>query len=65
MAIVLNVWSSTNVLASIRLEEKRKAFSAAYHKQKKVIRRQLTEAKKNANVDDKSRALLAQYGYQV
>ena len=52
---------STNVVR--RLEERRKAKGAAYYERKKVQRRQLAEAQKNAKVDDKTKTALAQYGY--
>jgi large subunit ribosomal protein L13Ae len=46
-----------------RLEERRKIKSAAYYERKKVARRQLTEAQKTANVDDKTKKELAELGY--
>ena len=47
----------------IRLEERRKVKGAAYYERKKAARRQLAEAKKTANVDDKVKSKLAEYGY--
>jgi large subunit ribosomal protein L13Ae len=46
-----------------RLEERRKAKSAAYYQRKKATRRQLAEALKAPNVDVKIRSQLAEYGY--
>ena len=46
-----------------RLEERRKYKGAAYYERKKAIRRQLSEAQKNATVDDKTKQQLAEYGY--
>lgn len=46
-----------------RLEERRKAKGAAYYERKKAARRQITEAKKNAKVDDKTAKALEAYGY--
>ncbi len=46
-----------------RLEERRKVKGAAYYERKKAARRQLTEAKKTATVDDKTKEKLASYGY--
>jgi len=46
-----------------RLEERRKVKGAAYYERKKAARRQLTEAKKNAKVDEKTQTQLAEYGY--
>lgn len=46
-----------------RLEERRKVKGAAYYERKKAARRQLAEAKKTANVDDKVKSKLAEYGY--
>lgn len=46
-----------------RLEERRKAKSAAYYERKKIAARQLTDAKKNATVDSKTQEALAAYGY--
>ena len=48
---------------SHRLEERRKVKGAAYYERKKAARRQLSEAQKNAKVDKKTRAQLADYGY--
>ena len=46
-----------------RLEERRKVKSHAYYERKKAIRRQLGEAQKKANVDQKTKTQLAKYGY--
>lgn len=46
-----------------RLEERRKAKGAAYYERKKAATRQLSEAKKNAKVDDKTTKALEAYGY--
>ena len=46
-----------------RLEERRKVKGAAYYERKKAARRQLSEAQKNAKVDEKTKAQLADYGY--
>lgn len=46
-----------------RLEERRKAKSAAYYERKKLAQRQLTEAKKNAKVDNKTAEALTNFGY--
>ncbi|KAI5865280.1 ribosomal protein L13 domain-containing protein [Durotheca rogersii] len=46
-----------------RLEERRKAKSAAYYERKKLARRQLSEAKKNATVDSKTTETLKSLGY--
>ncbi len=46
-----------------RLEERRKVKGAAYYERKKAVRRQLSEAKKNAKVDEKTKTQLEEYGY--
>lgn len=46
-----------------RLEERRKVKGAAYYERKKAARRQLMEAQKNAQVDEKTKKQLAEYGY--
>ena len=46
-----------------RLEERRKVKGAAYYERKKAVRKQLSQATKNAKVDDKVKKQLAQYGY--
>ena len=46
-----------------RLEERRKVKGAAYYERKKAVRRQLSEAQKNAKVDEKTKSQLAEYGY--
>ena len=46
-----------------RLEERRKVKGAAYYERKKAAKRQLSDAKKNANVDGKTKSQLAEYGY--
>ncbi|KAL9024543.1 MAG: hypothetical protein Q9196_006443, partial [Gyalolechia fulgens] len=53
-------WKYQDVVA--RLEERRKVKGAAYYERKKATRRQLSEAQKNAKVDDKTKAQLADYG---
>ena len=45
-----------------RLEERRKAKSAAFYERKKVNRRQLAEAQKTAT-GEKIKSQLAEYGY--
>lgn len=45
------------------MEERRKVKGAAYYERKKAIKRQLSEAKKTAKVDDKTKQQLADYGY--
>ncbi|KAK8096994.1 60S ribosomal protein l16 [Apiospora kogelbergensis] len=66
----LSVVSATRTAGSTRmllrgmlLEERRKAKSAAYYERKKLAQRQLSEAKKNAKVDDKTAQALTSYGY--
>lgn len=46
-----------------RLEDRRKAKSAAYYERKKVAQRQLSEAKKSAKVDANTTKALEAYGY--
>lgn len=46
-----------------RLEERRKAKGAAYYERKKLAARQLSEAKKNAKVDQKTAKALESLGY--
>lgn len=46
-----------------RLEERRKVKGAAYYERKKAARRQLAQAQKSANVDQKVKEKLAEYGY--
>lgn len=46
-----------------RLEERRKAKSAAYYERKKVAQRQLVDARKNAKVDNKTSQALESLGY--
>lgn len=46
-----------------RLEERRKVKSAAYYERKKAARRLLAQAQKTANVDEKIKSQLAEYGY--
>jgi large subunit ribosomal protein L13Ae len=50
-------------LTSSRLEERRKVKGAAYYERKKAARRQLAQAKNDANVDSKIKTQLAEYGY--
>ncbi|MCJ1365116.1 60S ribosomal protein L16B [Acarospora aff. strigata] len=54
-------WKYQDVVA--RLEERRKVKGAAYYERKKAARRQLVEAQKNAQVDEKTKKQLAEYGY--
>ncbi|KAL6713352.1 60S ribosomal protein L16A [Lecanora helva] len=54
-------WKYQDVVA--RLEERRKVKGAAYYERKKAARRQLSEAQKNANVDQKVKSQLAEYGF--
>ncbi|KAK7631644.1 60S ribosomal protein L16-B [Phyllosticta citricarpa] len=54
-------WKYQDVVA--RLEERRKVKSAAYYERKKALRKQLSDAKKTAKVDDKIKTQLAEYGY--
>ncbi|GKT94669.1 60S ribosomal protein L16 [Colletotrichum tofieldiae] len=54
-------WKYQDVVA--RLEERRKAKGAAYYERKKVAQRQLTDAKKNAKVDQKTAQALEAFGY--
>ena len=46
-----------------RLEERRKIKGSAYYERKKAFRRQLSEAQKNADVDEKVKKQLAEYGH--
>ncbi|KAK7619786.1 AMP dependent synthetase and ligase [Phyllosticta paracitricarpa] len=50
-------WKYQDVVA--RLEERRKVKSAAYYERKKALRKQLSDAKKTAKVDDKIKTQLA------
>jgi large subunit ribosomal protein L13Ae len=50
-------------LTETRLEERRKVKSSAYYVRKKAALRQLSDAKKSAKVDDKTKKQLAEYGY--
>ena len=50
-------------LTDCRLEERRKVKGAAYYERKKAARRQLSEAQRNASVDDEVKAQLADFGY--
>lgn len=54
-------WKYQDVVA--RLEERRKVKSNAYYERKKAARRSLAKAESGANVDSKTKAQLAQYGY--
>ncbi|KKA25484.1 60S ribosomal protein L16 [Rasamsonia emersonii CBS 393.64] len=54
-------WKYQDVVA--RLEERRKVKSAAYYERKKAARRLLAQAQKTANVDEKIKSQLAEYGY--
>jgi large subunit ribosomal protein L13Ae len=46
-----------------RLEERRKAKSAAYYERKKKTRQQIGQAAKAAKVDSKTKSQLEEYGY--
>lgn len=46
-----------------RLEERRKVKGAAYYERKKIARRQLTEAKNKASLDEGKKSELAALGY--
>lgn len=48
---------------SPRLEERRKVKGTAYYERKKALTKQLSDAKKNASVDDKVKSQLESYGY--
>ena len=50
-------------LTICRLEERRKVKGAAYYERKKAARRQLSEAQKNASVDEEVKSQLAKFGY--
>ncbi|RKF64134.1 60S ribosomal protein L16 [Erysiphe neolycopersici] len=54
-------WKYQDVVA--RLEERRKVKGAAYYARKKALRNKLSEAQKNAGVDEKIVKQLADYGY--
>lgn len=54
-------WKYQDVVS--RLEDRRKAKSAAYYERKKVAQRQLTEAKKTAKVDTNTNKALDAFGY--
>ncbi|RKF56188.1 60S ribosomal protein L16 [Golovinomyces cichoracearum] len=54
-------WKYQDVVA--RLEERRMVKGAAYYARKKAMRNQLSEAQKNAVVDESTVKQLAQYGY--
>ena len=45
-----------------RLEERRKVKALAYHQHKKTAQKQLSEARKNTKVDDKTKKQLAELG---
>jgi len=51
------------VCAPCRLEERRKVKGLAYYERKKAARKQLADAQSSANVDDKTKEQLEQYGY--
>jgi hypothetical protein len=55
--------SSSLTLNHYRLEERRKAKGAAYYERKKLAQRQVSESKKNANVDKKTAEALTAFGY--
>lgn len=46
-----------------RLEERRKVKGAAYYERKKAAKRQLVLAQRDAKIDEKTKAQLADYGY--
>ena len=46
-----------------RLEERRKVKGQAYYERKKAARKMLAEAKKDANIDGKTKEQLESYGY--
>jgi large subunit ribosomal protein L13Ae len=54
-------WKYQDVIT--RLEERRKVKSKAYYERKKVARRQLAEAEKNAKVPNDTKKELAKFGY--
>ncbi|PGH20414.1 60S ribosomal protein L16 [Polytolypa hystricis UAMH7299] len=54
-------WKYQDVVA--RLEERRKVKSSAYYERKKAARRQLSQAQRTANVDQKTKDQLAALGY--
>lgn len=56
-----NLERGTDILP--RLEDRRKAKSAAYYERKKLAQRQLSEAKKTAKVDANTNKALEAYGY--
>ena len=51
------------MLTTSRLEERRKVKGAAYYERKKAARKQLSEAQRNASVDEKLKSQLAEFGY--
>ncbi|KAK5173821.1 60S ribosomal protein L16A [Saxophila tyrrhenica] len=54
-------WKYRDVVA--RLEERRKVKGQAYYERKKAMRKMLADSKKSANIDDKTKQQLEQYGY--
>jgi len=56
-----NGWKYQDVVS--RLEDRRKAKSAAYYERKKIAARQLSDAKKNAGTKSETTKALASYGY--
>ncbi|RFU25302.1 hypothetical protein B7463_g11033, partial [Scytalidium lignicola] len=56
-------WKYQDVVA--RLEERRKVKGAAYYQRKKVARKQLSDAKASAKVDDKTKKQLAEAWFNI
>nr|POE88189.1 60s ribosomal protein l16 [Quercus suber] len=54
-------WTLTAL--SFRLEERRKVKGQAYYERKTAARKALADAKTNANIDEKTKTQLAEYGY--
>ncbi|KAK2629099.1 hypothetical protein QTJ16_002202 [Diplocarpon rosae] len=54
-------WKYLDVVAT--LEERRKVKGSAYYQRKKTASRQLSDAKKTANIDQDTKSKLAQLGY--
>nr|POE88188.1 60s ribosomal protein l16 [Quercus suber] len=55
------IWTLTAL--SFRLEERRKVKGQAYYERKTAARKALADAKTNANIDEKTKTQLAEYGY--
>jgi len=60
---VVYMWWLQLLTQRSRLEERRKAKSAAYYERKKVARKQIADAKKGAKLDSKAQQTLTEYGY--